>query len=72
MLLKINISNSKNSMMRLLLCFMPILVIFLALKLVILAEESGREVNYVNEESKKPHGPYVDAYPEEEDPWDED
>tara|TARA_Y100000022_G_scaffold197791_1_gene206959 strand:- start:1059 stop:1214 length:156 start_codon:yes stop_codon:yes gene_type:complete len=51
---------------------MPILVIFLALKLVLLAEESGREVSYVNKESKKPHGPYVDAYPEEEDPWYED
>ena len=46
--------------------------LILALKLVILAEESGREVSYVNKESKKPHGPYVDAYPEEEDPWYED
>lgn len=69
---KINIPNARNSMMRLLLCFMPLLVIFLALKLVLLAEESGREVSYVNKESKKPHGPYVDAYPEEEDPWYED
>ena len=42
------------------------------LKLVLLVEESGREVSYVNKESKKPHGPYVDAYPEEEDPWYED
>ena len=58
--------------MKLLLCFIPLLVIFLILKLVLLMEESGREVNYVKEESKKPHGPYVDAYPEEEDPWDED
>ena len=30
------------------------------LKLVLLVEESGREVSYVNKESKKPHGPYVD------------
>ena len=58
--------------MKLLLCFIPLLVIFLVLKLVLLMEESGREVNYVKEESKKPHGPYVDAYPEEEDSWNED
>lgn len=58
--------------MKLLLCFIPLLVIFLVLKIVLLMEESGREVNYVKEEAKKPHGPYVDAYPEEEDPWNED
>ena len=59
-------------MVKLFLCFLPILIIFVVLKLVLLLEESGREVNYVKEESKKPHGPYVDAYPEEKDHGDED
>ena len=59
-------------MVKLLLCFLPILIIFIVMKLVLLLGESGKEVNDVKEESKKPHGPYVDAYPEEKDSWDED
>ena len=46
--------------MKLLLCFLPIIIVWLLLKFVLLFEESYGEYDYVRRESKKPHGPYVE------------
>ena len=53
-------------------CFLPLAVIWLVMKLSLWLSSSVTEVNYVREDSKRPHGPYVenpygDADEEEED-----
>ena len=53
-------------------CFLPLAVIWLVMKLSLWLSSSVTEVNYVREESKRPHGPYVenpygDTDEEEED-----
>lgn len=52
------------------LCFLPLAVIYIVMKLSLLLSSSVSEVEYVKEESKKPHGPYV-PYEEEEETEDE-
>jgi len=56
------------------LCFLPLIIVIIGLKVILLIEESGREVEHVKEESKKPHtyvyGVYDDVDKEEEnDDW---
>ena len=53
-------------------CFLPLFVIWLVMKLSLWLSSSVTEVNYVREDSKRPHGPYLenpygDVDEEEED-----
>ena len=44
-------------------CFLPLAIIWIIMKLSLWIAAVNDEQNYVREESKKPHGPYVaDAY----------
>ena len=46
-------------------CFLPLAVIWLVMKLSLWLSSSVSEVNYVREDDKRPHGPYVEnAYGE--------
>ena len=45
------------------LCFLPLAVIYIVMKVSLWLSTSVSEVNYVREDAKRPHGPYVvDAY----------
>ena len=45
------------------LCFLPLAIIYVIMKVSLWLSSSVSEVNYVREESKRPHGPYLaDAY----------
>ena len=46
--------------MTLLLCFLPLIVIFIIMKVVLLVEESHKEFTYVKQEPTRERGPYVD------------
>ena len=46
--------------MILLLCFLPIIIIFILMKFVLLVEESHREYEYVRKEPARERGPYVE------------
>ena len=41
------------------LCFLPLAVIWLVMKLALWFSAISEETKHVREESKKPHGPYV-------------
>lgn len=41
------------------LCFLPLAIIYVLMKVSLWLSSSISEVNYVREESKRPHGPYV-------------
>ena len=44
-------------------CFLPIVIIYIIMKLAVWLSATTVERNYVKETSKKPHGPYLeDAY----------
>ena len=44
-------------------CFLPLIVIWIVMKVAVWFSAVNDERNYVRAESKKPHGPYVaDAY----------
>ena len=44
-------------------CFLPLVVIWIMMKLSLLLFSANDERRYVKAESRKPHGPYVaDAY----------
>jgi len=48
---------------KLLLCFLPLAMIWIIMKLSVWMFAINDEKNYVRAESRKPHGPYVaDAY----------
>ena len=48
---------------KLLLCFLPLAMIWIIMKLTVWMFAINDEKNYVRAESRKPHGPYVaDAY----------
>ena len=58
----------------LILCFMPIAIIFIVMKLATWLSLTAPETKYIKEEAKKPHGPYYpDAYAdvdeEDEEYW---
>jgi hypothetical protein len=42
------------------LCFLPLAIIIIITKISLLISSSVSEAKYVEEESKKPHGPFVD------------
>tara|TARA_B100000900_G_scaffold366456_1_gene342348 strand:+ start:63 stop:269 length:207 start_codon:yes stop_codon:yes gene_type:complete len=55
-------------------CFLPIVIIYIIMKLAVWLSVTSFETKYIKEESKKPHGPYItDAYAdideEEEERW---
>lgn len=44
-------------------CFLPLVVIYIIMKLSVWIASIESEAEYVREDSKRPHGPYVaDAY----------
>ena len=44
-------------------CFLPLVIIYIVMKLAVWVSAVNSEQNYVREESTKPHGPYLaDAY----------
>jgi len=42
------------------LCFLPLAVIYIIMKVSLWLSSSVSEVNYVREDAKRPHGPYVE------------
>ena len=55
-------------------CFLPLVIIYIIMKVAVWLSATSAETTYVKEESKKPHGPYLaDAYAdvdeEEEEYW---
>ena len=42
------------------LCFLPLAVIYVIMKLSLWLSSSVSEVNYVREDSKREHGPYLE------------
>jgi len=54
------------------LCFLPLAIIFIIMKISMWLSVSVSEVNYVREDSKRPHGPYVDDPYADVDEEDED
>ena len=42
------------------LCFLPLVVIYVIMKVSVWLSSSVTEVNYVRKEAKRPHGPYVE------------
>ena len=58
--------------MKLFLCFLPIIIIYIIMKLVLLLEETHKEYDYVKREPQRERGPYVDepyGELEDEDEW---
>jgi hypothetical protein len=55
------------------LCFLPLAVIYVIMKVSVWLSSSVSEVNYVREDSKREHGPYVEnAYGDVDDENEED
>ena len=42
------------------LCFLPLAIIYVIMKVSLWLSSSVSEVNYVREDAKRPHGPYVE------------
>lgn len=49
-----------NDGMVLFLCFLPLGVIYIVMKLSLLLSSSVSEINYVKEDAKRPHGKYLE------------
>ena len=41
-------------------CFLPLVIIFVVMKLAVWVDAVNAEQNYVTEDAKRPHGPYVE------------
>lgn len=41
------------------LCFLPLAVIYIIMKLSLWLSSSAEEIKYVKDEAKKPHGPFL-------------
>jgi len=41
------------------LCFLPLVIIYVVMKISLWLSSSMSEINYVRDDSKRPHGPYV-------------
>ena len=41
-------------------CFLPLVMIFVVMKLAVWVDAVNAEQNYVTEDAKRPHGPYVE------------
>jgi hypothetical protein len=42
------------------LCFLPLAIIYVIMKVSLWLSSSVSEINYVREDAKRPHGPYVE------------
>ena len=59
-------------MLALFFCFLPLVIIFIVMKVVLLLGESHRELTYVRQEPNRERGPYLDDVygdAEDEDDW---
>lgn len=57
----------------LILCFLPIVIIFVGIKLILLFEETYKEYDYVRREPTRKRGPYLEnVYEDTESAEDED
>ena len=55
------------------LCFLPLAIIYIIMKVSLWLSSSVSEVNYVREDAKRPHGPYVEnAYGDVDEENEED
>ena len=54
------------------LCFLPLAVIYVIMKVSLWLSSSVSEVNYVREDAKREHGPYVENSYDDFDPENED
>lgn len=54
------------------LCFLPLAIIYVIMKVSVWLSSSVSEVNYVREDSKREHGPYVENAYEDIDEEDEE
>ena len=45
---------------KILLCFLPIIIIYIAMKITLWLTETTKEVDYVSHESERIRGPYVE------------
>jgi len=54
------------------LCFLPLAIIYIVMKVSLWLSTSVSEVNYVREDAKRPHGPYVENAYADLDEEDED
>ena len=53
-------------------CFLPLAIIYIVMKLALWLSATSAESKYVKEESKKPHGPYLEnAYEDVDEEEDE-
>ena len=55
-------------------CFLPLVIIYVIMKLAVWLSATNAESTYVKKESKKPHGPYLavayaDVDEEKEEYW---
>jgi hypothetical protein len=53
------------------LCFLPLVIIYIIMKLSLWLSSSAAEVKYVKDEEKKPHGPFLTNVYEDTDPENE-
>ena len=53
------------------LCFLPLAIIYVIMKVSLWLSSSVSEVNYVREDAKRPHGPYLENAYEDVDEEDE-
>lgn len=58
--------------MILLLCFLPLIIIFILMKFILLVEESHKEYDYVRQEPTRERGPYLVNPYEDTETEDED
>lgn len=59
--------------MILLLCFLPLIIIFILMKFILLVEESHKELTYVRKEPTRERGPYIlDPYSDVDEKEDEE
>ena len=40
-------------------CFLPLIILFVVMKLAVWVDAVNAEQDYVREDAKRPHGPYV-------------
>ena len=40
-------------------CFLPLIILFIVMKLAVWVDAVNAEQDYVREDAKRPHGPYV-------------
>ena len=54
------------------LCFLPLAIIYIIMKVSLWLSSSASELNYVREDSKRPHGPFLTNVYDDFDPENED